>query len=65
MFSIISTKNSYKKFIQKSYNFNKTSVLSIVCDKCSGNDEKIFKEIEILKILGLIKKRMNESFVDI
>ena len=37
-------------------------VLSIICDKCGSNDEKIFKEeesIEILKILGLINN-MNE-----
>ena len=37
--------------------FDKTLVLSIVCDKCGSKDEKIFKEesIEILKVLGLIK----------
>ena len=34
------------------------TVLSIMCDKCSSNDEKIFREkesIEILKVHGLIK----------
>ena len=37
-------------------------VLSIICNKYSGTDEKIFKEdesIKILKILGLINS-MNE-----
>ena len=37
-------------------------VLSIVCDKCHSNDEKMFKEdesIEILNILNLINN-MNE-----
>ena len=36
----------------------KTLVLSIICSKCKTEDEKIFKEeeiIEILKILGLIE----------
>ena len=40
------------------YIFDKTLVISIICDKCGSNDEKIFKEeesIEILKIHGLIK----------
>ena len=41
-----------------SYIFDKTLFLSIICDKCSSEDRKIFKEkesIEILKIIGLIK----------
>ena len=45
-----------------SYIFDKTLVLSIICDKCSSEEENIFKEeesIEILKILGLINN-MNE-----
>ena len=37
--------------------FDKTLVLSIICDKCGSKDEKIFQEeesIEILKIIVLI-----------
>ena len=54
----------YKKFKdpQISCIFDKALVLSIICDKCGSNDEKLFKEeesIEILKILGLINN-MNE-----
>ena len=33
-------------------------VLSIICNKCKNEDEKVFKDeesIEILKILGLIE----------
>ena len=40
------------------YIFEKTLVLSIICDKCGNEDETVFKEeelIEVLKILGLIK----------
>ena len=40
------------------YIFEKTLVLSIICDKCGSEDEIVFKEeelIEVLKILGLIK----------
>ena len=40
-----------------SYTFNEALVLSIICDKCGSNDDKIFtieESIEILKILGLI-----------
>ena len=36
----------------------KTVVLSFICSKCKNEDEKVFKEeelIEILKILGLIQ----------
>ena len=52
--SVISMKNSktlkyYTSSIQK--------VFSFICDKCSSNDYKLFKEeesIEILKVLGLI-----------
>ena len=42
-----------------SYIFEKTLVLSIICSKCINEDEKNFEEvesIEILKIIGLIKK---------
>ena len=40
------------------YILGKTFVLSIICSKCKNEDEKIFKEeelIEILKILDLIE----------
>ena len=52
--------NKYRKFKNPkiSYIFNKTLVLSIICDKCGSKDEELFKEeksIEILKILILIK----------
>ena len=42
-----------------SHLLEKTLVLSIFCSKCKNEDEKISKEehsIEILKILGVIKK---------
>ena len=42
----------------KRYIFEKTLVLSIICSKCKNEDEKIFKEeelIKILKIFGLIE----------
>ena len=45
--------NKYRKFKSPI----KTLVLSIICDKCDGKDEKIFKEeesIELLKNHGLI-----------
>ena len=40
-----------------SYLLENTSFLSLICSKCKNEDEKIFKEedlIEILKILGLV-----------
>ena len=39
------------------YIFDKTLVLSIICDRCGSNDENTFEKeesIEILKILGLV-----------
>ena len=38
--------NKYKKFKNPkiSYIINKTSFLSIICDKCGSNDDRIFKE---------------------
>ena len=42
-----------------SYLLQKTLVLSIICNKCKNEDEKIFQEkdsIEILKLFGLIEK---------
>ena len=49
----------YRKFKKPkiSYFLEKKLVFSIICSKCRNEDEKIFKEkelIEILKILGLI-----------
>ena len=37
--------NKYRKFQNPkiSYVFDETQVLSIICGKCSSNDEKIFK----------------------
>ena len=57
LYCIISGK--YWKFEKpkKSYFLEKTLILSIICSKCQKEDEKIFKEeelIEILKILVLI-----------
>ena len=50
---------NYRKFKNpiKTYSFEKTSVLSIICSKCENEDEKIFKEKESidLKILCLVK----------
>ena len=50
--------NKYRKLKNPriSYIFDETLSLSTICDKCSSNDEKIFKEeesIEILRILSL------------
>ena len=49
-----------KKFEKRKmlYLLEKTLVLSIICNKCKNEDEKLFKEeesIEMLKILGLIE----------
>ena len=49
----------YRKFEKPKiiYFLQTTLVLSIICNKCKNEDEKIFKEeesVEILKILGLI-----------
>ena len=56
-----SIRSKYRKFKNAKISciFDKTLVLSIICDECSSNDEKIFKEkesTELLKILSLIKK---------
>ena len=50
----------YKKFKNPiiSNIFEKTSVISIICNKCKNEDKRIFKEqesIKILKIPGLIE----------
>ena len=47
----------YRKFekLKISYLLEKTLVISIICSKCKNENEKLFKEeelIEILKILG-------------
>ena len=52
--------SKYRKFEKPkiSYLLEKTLVLSVICNKCKIDDEKLFKEeepIEILKILGLIE----------
>ena len=52
--SVISIKNSKTL---KYYTSSIKKVFSFICDKCSSNDYKLFKEeesIEILKVLGLI-----------
>ena len=56
--------NKYRKVINTKilYILNETFVLSIICDKCDGNDKRIFKEkesIKILKIPCLINKMNN------
>ena len=52
--------SKYRKFEKPkiSYLLEKTLVLSVICNKCKIDDEKLFKEeepIDILKILGLIE----------
>ena len=42
------------------------TVLSIMCDKCSSNDEKIFKEkesIEMLKVHGLRYEEVPNEYI--
>ena len=51
--------NKYRKLKNPKISciFNGTLVLSIICGKCSNNNDTIFKKeqsIEILKILALI-----------
>ena len=45
----------YKKFDKHktSYILEKTLVFSVICSKCKNEDEKMFKEEESIKILGL------------
>ena len=50
----------YRKFEKPKISFllEKILVLSIICNKCKNEDEKLFKEeesIEILEIIGLIE----------
>ena len=50
----------YRKFEKPkiSYLLEKTLVLSIICSNCKNEDEKLFKEeelIEILKVFSLIE----------
>ena len=54
--------NKFRKFVNPKYSyiFYKILVLPIISSKCSDNNVRIFKEketteIEISKILGLIK----------
>ena len=37
------------KSLKISYIFNKTWVLSIICDKCGSKDEKVFKKEESIE----------------
>ena len=51
------TCGKYRKFekLKISYLLEKTLVISLICSKCKNEDEKLFKEeelIEILKTLG-------------
>ena len=58
IFWVICGKYRKLKNPKTSYIFEKTLVLSIICNKCDNEVEKIFKveeSIEILKILRLIK----------
>ena len=57
LYCIICDKWRKFKNPKKSYIFEKTLVLSIICCKCKNEGETIFKEeesIEISKILGFI-----------
>ena len=48
--------NKYKRFKKPkiSYILKKTFVLFIICSKCGNKDEKIFKEVESIKILKIL-----------
>ena len=37
-----------------SYIYDKALVLFIICDKCGGNNERIFKEEELIEILKFL-----------
>ena len=59
-------RKKYEKFIKSkiSYICYKTLVLSSICNKCKGENEKIFMEqesIEILNILGLINNKKYQN----
>ena len=55
--------NKYRKLKNPriSYIFDETLSLSTICDKCSSNDEKIFKEEESIEILGILSLINNLS----
>ena len=44
--------NKYRKFknATKPLIFDKTLILSIICDKCGSKDEKVFKEVESIEV---------------
>lgn len=50
-----------------SINFEKTLILSIICNKCYSNDQKVFKEEESIVILESIGisfvTNMNEEYI--
>ena len=53
--------NKFRKFKNPKISnvLDKSLVFSVICDKCSSKDEKIFKEkesVDILKTLSLITK---------
>ena len=43
----------YRKFekLKISYLLEKTLVISLICSKCKNEDEKLFKEEELIEIL--------------
>ena len=57
-FCVICGKYKKWKSSEISYTFEKSLALSIICSKCENQEEKIFREeelIEILKVPGSIK----------
>ena len=43
------------------YIFKEILVLSIICNKCGGNDDKIFKKVSTeIEILGIIDNTITE-----
>ena len=56
--------NKFRKFEKPrlSYIFNETLVIYIICGKCGGNNDTVFKKeesTEILKVLGLVNNTNN------
>ena len=48
--------NKYRKLKNRkmSYIYDKALVLFIICDKCGSNNERIFKEEELIEILKFL-----------
>ena len=48
--------NKYRKLENRKmpYIYDKVLVLFIICDKCGGNNERIFKEEELIEILKFL-----------